>query len=105
MINAGGLKAVLGDRAEKVLATFFEALAEALDRLVDRVTVMPLSGEGHVFECLEDAASFVEAFDEKRPSGRFRKFEAVVRYSNGDRVDGSFGDKAGLLRFLAYVAD
>ena len=82
---------------------FFEELGQALDRVVISVMILPLSGEEHLFNSLVEAEHFVDKFNEERTSGTFLKYEVIVKYSNGDRIDGSFADKQELKGFLTYV--
>ena len=91
------------DDCKPLINQFLDELGDVLDRMVDSVTILPLNGEEHVFGSLSEAEQFVDAFDPKQNLGTFQKYEAVVKYSNGDRVDGSFVDKKGLKRFLSYV--
>lgn len=93
----------LVDDCKPLIDQFLGELADALDRMVDSVTILPLSGEEHVFESLSEAERFVDEFNPERNMGTFRKYEAIVKYSNGDRIDGSFVDKRGLKKFLSYV--
>ena len=93
----------LVDDRKPLIDQFLGELEDALDRMVDSVTILPLSGEEHVFESLCEAEQFVDEFDPKWNLGTLQKYEAVVKYSNGDRIDGSFVDKKGPKRFLSYV--
>ena len=93
----------LVEDCKPLIDDFLGELADALDRMVDSVTILPLSGEEHVFESLSDAERFVDGFYSERNLGPFQKYEAIVKYSNGDRIEGSFVDKKGLKRFLSHV--
>ena len=93
----------LVEDCKPLIEDFLGELGDALDRMVDSVTILPLSGEEHVFESLSEAERFVDGFDTERNLGPFQKYEAIVKYSNGDRIEGSFVDKKGLKRFLSYV--
>lgn len=92
---AGDCKALIGQ--------FLNELKEALDRMVESVRILPLSGTEHVFKSLAEAEQFVDSFDPRKVSGAFQRYEVIVIYSNGDRINGSFFDKEGLKRFLSYV--
>jgi len=82
---------------------FLGELGDTLDRMVESVIVLPLCGAEHVFESISEAERFVGEFDPERVTGTLQRFEAIVKFSNKDRVEGSFVDKKGLMRFLSYV--
>ena len=97
------LKARLVGECEAPIDEFLRGLGEALDRMVESVTILPLSGDEHVFESCVEAEQFVDGFDEGGVSTRFQKYEVIVRYSNRDRIEASFADKDRLKKFLSYV--
>jgi hypothetical protein len=35
--------------------------------------------------------------------GGFRKYEVIIRYSNGDKIDASFQNKEKAVAFLQYI--
>jgi hypothetical protein len=48
---------------------------------------------------------FVESYDEKSGTGPFVKYEIVIRYDSGDKVQAQLLDKATALDFLhAYLS-
>jgi hypothetical protein len=87
----------------KQLEVFFGRLQKAIDRTVARVSVVPLHGAENAFPSINDAMRFLVDHDPNaRGAGEFRKYEVIVRYSNDDRVDASFDDKASAIDFLNY---
>ena len=64
--------------------------------------ILPIA-ERHGWDKPFLGAILASEFDPVRNVGTFQKYEAIVKYSNGDRIDGSFVDKKGLKRFLSYV--
>ena len=83
---------------------FFSALARKLDRLVERVIVLPLFGTPSPFTSVKDARGFIENFDPSAKPTNFQKYEVIVSFANGDKIDGTFSNKADALSFLDYVA-
>ncbi len=65
--------------------------------------ILALSGQEQVFESLSEAERFVHEFRPEKILGTFRKYEVIVKFSNGDKIEGSFVDKEGLKKFLSYV--
>ncbi len=86
------LKSRLAQDCAGLINQFLGELGDTLDRMVDCVVVLPLSGEKHVFESLTEAGQFVDGFVQESTSPTFQKYEAIIKYSNGDRIDGSFKD-------------
>jgi hypothetical protein len=86
------------------LDSFLDSLGRALDRQIESVQVIPLSGTQYEFSSVDDATVFVNSFDEAKTDGQFRKYEILVKYSNGDRIDATFSDKEGATGFLLYVS-
>lgn len=98
------LKAHLASANGKELGNFFQALKKAIDRKISAVIVLPTYGSEHAFEDLNEAIEFVENFDSSSSeSGTFRKFEVIVRYTNGDRVEATFEDQSSTIGFLNYI--
>ena len=65
--------------------------------------ILPLSGEEHLFQTLIAGERFVDNLNDERTSGTFLKYELIVKYSNGDRIEGLFANKHELKEFLTYV--
>lgn len=88
-----------------VFDRFVKSLEATLDRRIERVILIPLHGDESEFSALDDAIKFIQTFDEEaNHNGKFRKYEVIVRYSNNDKIDAAFSDKAAVISFLNYVA-
>ena len=75
-----------------------------MDRSIESIALIPLHGLQNEFETVEEAIAFIEKYDQGRgKDGEFRKYEVIVRYSNGDKIDASFGEKMPAVAFLKYV--
>ncbi|MHC4478971.1 MAG: DNA methylase [Planctomycetota bacterium] len=83
---------------------FMASLAQRLERMVEKVIVIPLYGRSNEFTTIDDALRFLDEHRIYEGSGDFRKYEVLITFSNGDRVDGSFKDKAKVSKFLQFVA-
>ena len=88
---------------QEQLDTFMASLGQRLDRMVEKVIIIPLYGKSNKFATIDDAIRFLNQH-RNEGCGDFRKYEVLVRFSNGDRVEGSFKDKAKALEFLQFVA-
>jgi len=90
--------------AQAEFQAFFEKLREVLDRVIDRVAIIPLNGEEHEFGSPEEAKNFIDSYSETNDQGTFRKYEVLVKYSNGDKIEAEFRDKNRVKEFLEYSA-
>ena len=82
---------------------FFENLRRCLDRHIDTIFILPLSGTGRTFSSVEDAVRFVDEHDQSSHVSEFVQYELNVRYSNGDEVRGTFKEKGRIIEFLRSV--
>lgn len=98
------LKDNLINANKPLLVNFLKQLEQTLDRRIESILLIPLHGMQNEFETVEAAIEFIEKYDQgKGKDGDFRKYEVIVRYSNGDKIDASFGEKSGAVAFLRYV--
>ena len=70
------------------------SLKERFERTVEKVVVIPLY----------DALRFIDDYSVYEGCGDFRKYELLISFTNGDRVEGSFKDKAKVREFLQFIA-
>jgi hypothetical protein len=89
---------------QQELDGFMISLTERLDRMVKNVVVIPLYGRSTEFATIDDALRFLDQHHIYEGSGEFRKYEVLISFSNGDRVEGSFKDKAKVRDFLQFIA-
>ncbi|MCP8462764.1 DNA methylase [Pseudomonas sp. ZM23] len=108
-LDAAGRAALERDlvtRNQELIDEFFQNLAATLDRQIDSVVIIPLHGKSNEFEEISEAASFVQQYQEQSTQGGpFREYEVIVKYSNGDKIEALFKDKARTAAFLRYVSD
>ncbi|SRR6266481_176176 len=83
---------------------FFTALRAKLDRIIERVLVLPLFGNSISFDNVADATDFIAKFDSDYAAGEFQKYELIVMYSNKDEIRGIFTSKERSMDFLRYVS-
>ena len=84
--------------------TFMAAIKERLDRMVEKVVVIPLYGRSNEFATIDDALRFLDHHSVYEGCGDFRKYEVLVSFTNGDKVEGSFKDQAKVREFLQFIA-
>lgn len=97
------VKRKLTESNETEIQRFLDELKSSVDRMIDRILIIPLYGAESSFENLADAVNFMNSYDIYDGSGDFRKYEINVRFTNGDTISASLADKDKAIRFLQYV--
>lgn len=98
------LKQNLVNSNQALLDHFFAELQATLDRQIEQIILIPLHGQQSEFTTITDAITFVTSYrEDKLREGGFRKYEIIVRYSNGDKIDASFQNKEKAIAFLRYI--
>jgi hypothetical protein len=92
-------KALLEANAEGVTA-FIASLTAAVSRQIERIVILPLHGMARDLGTIEEAINFVENYAEGANVKTFARYEIHVHYNNGNRVQGTFSDKASAIDFL-----
>ena len=82
---------------------FLLELDKRLGRSVERITIIPLYGRDIDFYSLESALEFLKSHSIYEQSATFRKYELLVKFSNGDRVEATFTTKEKIIEFLQFV--
>ena len=98
------VKANLSLANQAAIANFVASLKERLDRMVEKVIVIPLYGRMNEFATIDDALRFIDGHSVYEGCGDFRKYELFISFTNGDKVEGSFKDKAKVREFLQFIA-
>jgi len=94
----------LGNANMTEIDNFVAALKERLDRMIEKIIVIPLYGRSNEFATIDDALRFLDGHSVYEGCGDFRKYEVFISFTNGDRVEGSFKDKVKVREFLQFVA-
>jgi hypothetical protein len=90
-----------GRRIAEPYRNFLARLEKTLVRHVISVQVLHLYGEEVIYDSIEEA---IHDLEQKRSmiSERlsFAKYEVQIRYSNGDRIEGTFNESNDAIEFL-----
>lgn len=80
---------------------FFSALEVTILRQIERITVIPLHGKPYDLTTISEAIAFLRKYKEDATAiAPVLRYEVQIRYSNGDLIDGKFGDRNGAIEFL-----
>lgn len=80
---------------------FFVSLTTSITRHIEQIALLPLHGKKLVANTINEAIALLEDYVEDRESLPFIKYEIIVRYNNGDKIDANFLEKKDAIAFLA----
>jgi hypothetical protein len=86
------------------ITCFLNALERYLERSIKSILVIPLFGRKNEFVSFEEALNFLDNYLVSEGSEEFRKYEIIIEYSNGDKIDASFSSKEKSKEFLKFVS-
>lgn len=89
---------------QQELRSFMVSLEQRLARMVEKVVIIPLYGRSDEFSTIEDALRFLNQYRIREELPEFRKYEILITFTNGDRVEGSFKEKTKVQDFLQFIA-
>jgi LEA14-like dessication related protein len=79
---------------------FIEALRNVTMRTIKTVRILPLHGHAVEWPNVEDAITFIQAYNEEGVSLPIVRYEVQVIYINGDKISGEFAAKDAAIEFL-----
>jgi len=80
-------KALLTAHAKDV-AGFIKSLKAAVSRQIERIIVLPLHGSPRELATVADAMNFIIGYDDHDGGGLVHRYEILIRYNNGDKIEG-----------------
>lgn len=84
---------------EANLEDFMEKLETSITRQISRIIVLPLYGEPHSLQSVDEAITFINRYS-PNAAHDFVRFEIIIEYNNGDRIEGKFSTKDVAIEFL-----
>jgi hypothetical protein len=97
------IKAHLVKANKDSIDKFRSSLELALSKMIDSVIVIPLYGTNTEFKDVDIAIAYISNYSADTPARDFKKFEIIVKYTNGDTINASFADKEKAVSFLLYL--
>ena len=92
------------DQNRNKLERFLKELADRFDRSLDRIVIIALYGRASEFFTINDALHYIEGHRIFDVDGEFKKYEIIVTFSNGDKLEGMFKGKKQAVEFLKFIA-
>lgn len=85
---------------KKKVDEFLNSLSETVSRFIERIIILPLHGQETVSNSVTEAIDFLKEYSEDKPKLPLSKYEIIVKYNTGDRIEASFKDKKDIIKFL-----
>lgn len=85
---------------KKNVDEFLDSLSKSVSRFIERVIILPLHGQESSASTVTEAIDFLKKYSEDRPKLPLVKYEIIIKYNTGDRIDASFKDKSDTIKFL-----
>jgi hypothetical protein len=85
---------------KKNVDEFFNSLSETVSRFIERIIILPLHGQETVSSSATEAIDFLKKYPEDQPKLPLSKYEIIIKYNTGDRIEASFKDKKASIKFL-----
>ena len=82
------------------LEEFMTQMERAVKRQISAVRIIPLHGTAQECVNVQQAITIVEGYNEASAHGPLVKYEVIIRYDNGDKIEAEFQDRATTIEFL-----
>jgi hypothetical protein len=83
------------------LDEFMLHLEQTVKRQISAVRIIPLHGSAMDCVTVPDAIAFMQRYDESTSSGPVVKYEVIIRYDNGGKIEAQFPNRAETIAFLS----
>lgn len=85
---------------KKEVDKFLESLTHSVSRFIERIILLPLHGKGTETSSITEAIKLVEQYSESQSKLPLSRYEVIIRYNTGDKIEASFKDKKDCVKFL-----
>jgi len=85
---------------KKRASQFFNSLKKSISRFIERIIILPLHGQESISNSVTEAIDFLKKYSEDKPKSTLVKYEIIIKYNTGDRIEASFKDKKDTIKFL-----
>ncbi|MDZ4443495.1 hypothetical protein ORM30_24030 [Bacillus cereus] len=87
------------------LEEFVRKIDEAVLRKIEYIRVFSLHGNCEELPSVKEAYDYILSYDEENTTAPLVKYEILIRYNNGDRIEAQFQEKTSALAFLMEYQD
>ncbi len=85
---------------KKEVDQFFNLLSESVSRFIESVLIFPLHGQESSVKTVAEAIDYITKYSEDKPKQPIVKYEIIIRYNTGDKIEASFKGKKDAIKFL-----
>lgn len=85
---------------KKSVDEFLSLLSYSVSRFIEQIIILPLHGQESISNSVNDAIDFLMKYSEDKPKLPLSKYEIIIKYNTGDRIEASFKDKKDSIKFL-----
>lgn len=100
LTNKKGVAKELLKLNKKAVGEFLNSLSDSVSRFIEFVIILPLHGQENVSNNVMQAIDFLKRYSEDKSNFPLSRYEVIIKYNNGDRIEASFKDKKDSIRFL-----
>ncbi len=85
---------------KKHVDEFFNLLTNSVLRYIDKILILPLHGQESTKDTVIEAIDFLKNYSESNPKAPLIRYEIIIKYNTGDKIEASFKDKKDAINFL-----
>lgn len=98
--NKGDIAKELLRLNKKSVDEFLNVLSHTISRYIEQVIILPLHGQETVSNSVTEAVNFLQKYSENKLKLPLSKYEIIIKYNTGDRIEASFKNKKDSIKFL-----
>jgi hypothetical protein len=84
----------------KEVNKFFEVFTRSISRFIERIILLPLHGKETEVRTIGEAIKLLGQYSESQSNLPLSRYELIIRYNTGDKIEASFKDKKDCVKFL-----
>lgn len=89
---------------KKGVIEFFKSLTQSATRFIEQVIILSLHGQQSTVNSITEAIEYLNNYSEDKPKLPLVRYEIIVKYNTGEKIDAIFIDKKNAIKFLeAYL--
>lgn len=100
LLNKADISKELLRLNKKDVTDFFDSLSDSISRYIERIIILPLYGQESIANSITEAIDFLKTYSEDKAKLPLTKYEIIIKYNTGDRIDATFNDKKDTIKFL-----
>jgi hypothetical protein len=85
---------------KKEVDEFFKTLSDAVSRFIERIIILPLHGQEINASTIIEAINYLEKYVENKQELPLVKYEIIIKYNTGDKIEASFRNQKDTIKFL-----